>query len=120
MSLVIFFAFISPIVFVRAYSPKFNSEIWKNSIDENIIYGETPAHLKGEMVEDLIESKILIGKTKEQIESILGKNNFREDVYQDDIIWYFFQSKNILEGCDKIYIVFNDKISLKAGIGGCD
>ncbi|MCF8298111.1 MAG: hypothetical protein K9J13_11240 [Saprospiraceae bacterium] len=120
IALLIFFVFIIPFIFIRAYSPKFDSEIWKNSINKNRTYGGIPAYSNGEMVEDLIESEILIGKTIDEIEFILGRNHFKQKYSDSTTIWYFYQNQSIFDGCDKIYIEFENNKSVNAEIGGCD
>lgn len=120
VSLIIFSAFILPPLFLRVYTPKFKSEIWKSEINENRTYGGTPAYLRGEMVEDLIESEILLKKTLNEIELILGPNNFQQEHSDSNTVWYFYQRKSFFDGCDKIFIEFENGLSENAGIGGCD
>lgn len=104
----------------RLYTPDFDSKTWKRSINLNRTYGGIPAYSRGEMVQDLIESEILLGKSLYQIETIIGKNHFLQQNSDSNIIWYFYQSRSFIDGCDKIYVEFNNEVCTKAGIGGCD
>lgn len=72
------------------------------------------------MVEDLIKSEILIDKTRKDIENILGKNNFIIKGSGPRFLWYFYESRSFLDGCDKVVIEFENGKSTSAGIGGCD
>lgn len=110
-----------PFIILPLRQPKFESEIWKKSIDNTRFYGNTPAYARGEMVEDAVESGILINKTLAQIEDMLGPNHFTEKTSKNPhVIWYYYSNNNPFEGCDKIYIVFEKENSIDAGIGGCD
>jgi hypothetical protein len=120
ISILIFSLISLPFLIVRIYTPSFDSEKWKSSINENRTYGGTPAYSQGHMVQDLIESEILIGKSLNEIELIIGENHFTQQYSDSNTIWYFYQNKSFLDGCDKVYIEFEKKLSIKAGIGGCD
>lgn len=109
-----------PFVLIWSHAPSFDSEVWKNSINENRSYGGVPAYAKGEMVEDLIKSEILVDKTRKDIENILGKNNFIIEGSGPRFLWYFYESRSFLDGCDKVVIEFENGKSTSAGIGGCD
>lgn len=120
ISISIFSLVILPFLIIRIYTPSFDSEIWKNSINENRTYGGTPAYSEGQMVQNLIDSEILLGKTLSEIEQIIGENHLTQQYSDSTTIWYFYQKKSFFDGCDKIYIEFEKGLSTKAGIGGCD
>ena len=56
-SIIIFLIFVLPFFYLRYCKAKFDSEKWKNTHN-------------GEMIENLIDSKILIGKSVKQVEDI--------------------------------------------------
>ena len=120
ISISIFSLVIFPFLVIRIYAPSFDSEIWKNSINENRTYDGTPAYSEGQMVQDLIDSEILLGKTLSEIEQLIGENHFTQQYSDSTTIWYFYQNKSFFDGCDKVYIEFEKGISAKAGIGRCD
>lgn len=62
----------------------------------------------------------MVGKWRTQIESILGQNHFTTNYENTNTLWYFYSNDNPFEGCDKIFITFENEISIDAGIGGCD
>lgn len=121
-SLLIYLLFVVPFLIIRIHQTRFDSEIWKNSINTNSFYADNPACGRGDMVEDLIDSKILLNKTLDQVESLLGKNHFEMKFYYNrpNTIWYFYSNDTPFEGCDKVYITFENGLSTNAGIGGCD
>jgi hypothetical protein len=120
ISISIFSLVILPFLIIRIYTPSFDSEKWKNSINKTRTYGGTQAYSQGQMVQDLIDSEILLGKTLSEIEQIIGENHFTQKYSDSNTIWYFYQSKSFFDGCDKVYIEFEKELSTKAGIGECD
>lgn len=114
--LIVVFTLISSII----YNKSFNSIRWKNELDHTKIYDKYPAHKNGDMVPDIIESKILIGLSTENIEKVLGNNFYFTIEDNDTIFWYFYSNKKIFDGCDKLFVKIKKGQCYKAGFGGCD
>jgi hypothetical protein len=120
LSIFIYFIFISPFVVYRIYKNPFVSEQWKSELNPYKIYDKYPAHINGDMVADIISSKILIGLPIENIEKLLGNNYYITTYERDTTLWYFYSNKNIFDGCDKLYVTMNNGQCIKADFGGCD
>lgn len=104
--------FISPIIYLKivpivffifGYLPakEFSSEKWLDEKQNRYV-----------LTEDLIESQILIGKTREEVETILGKHSSQ---YDDINHWtYYAGLKPQILNIDPYYILFiefrNDKV----------
>jgi hypothetical protein len=101
------------------HKTKFNSEKWKSSLNMHHFYADTPAHNSGNMVEDIVANKLVIGKSEKEIIKMLGKNYFTENHSGENVKYYFYKG-SIFDGCDKLWIEFENSICIKSGISGCD
>jgi hypothetical protein len=120
LSVFIYFIFIFPCIVYRIYKNQFVSEQWKSELNPNKIYDKYPAHINGDMVADIISSKILIGLPVVSIEQQLGKNYYITTNEHDTTLWYFYSNNNIFDGCDKLYVTMKNGQCIKADFGGCD
>jgi hypothetical protein len=89
---IIYFLIVLIFVFSSLYYPShdFNKQKWISDTEKRY-----------ELSEDIIESKILIGKTKSQVEEMLGKS----DGWTEEDIWcYYLGYKPSLFGIDPDYL----------------
>jgi hypothetical protein len=98
--LVFFLAFVIGMSLIWMFEERFSTEKWK---------AEPTRRYK--MVDDLIESQILLGKSKEKVVLMLGYPNLRSDD-QIDVFAYslgvppsFFKTKR-----EKLLVIFNKEI----------
>lgn len=98
---------------------KFNSKKWKSSINWNHLYGDSPSHNCGRMVEDIVLNKIMLGKNQAEIIEALGESYFTEH-HSGINLWYYFYKGGILDGCDKLWLQFENNICVRSGVAGCD
>lgn len=109
-----------PFLYMRFYTIPFSEQQWKTGLDSGRLYDKYPAHKNGGMVEDIIERKILIGLSKEQVENKLGKNYYIDKWNNSDNMVYFYSHTNIFDGCDKLFVKLKDSVCIEAFYGGCD
>ncbi|MDR1761871.1 MAG: hypothetical protein LBR55_05420 [Bacteroidales bacterium] len=123
-AIAIYLIFIVPFIAIRVYKKPFNSEKWKSEINNYMYYDNNPAHANGNMVPDIIDSKILIGLSTNEIEELLGKNYFIydvDDVYVHDTVFqYFYSNRPLFDGCDKLSVTIKNGRCVEADFGGCD
>jgi hypothetical protein len=122
---VLLFAVIwSPFVVRSFHHPRFDPATWKRSVDPGRSYAGYPAHAAGYMVTDIIESEVCIGKTRSEIEEMLGSHYFpQSDLWAlpgDTCIGYFYSDKILFDGCDKLLLCFERDVCVHAGYFGCD
>ncbi|QQR87330.1 MAG: hypothetical protein IPJ76_03660 [Flavobacteriales bacterium] len=111
-----------PFPFNYFYHPSFDQEEWKNSLDHNYMYVDEryPAHKAGNMVPDIIESGICLGKSRTEVEDLLGKDHFHEVGLCDSCFAYFYSGGGLFDGCNKL--AFRFELGRCAGVSywGCD
>jgi hypothetical protein len=124
-SIALYSIFFCPFVVKRFYNTPFNSEKWKAQINTNRHYDIYPAHANGDMVQYIIESKVLIGLSIEEIENKLGKNYY-SDQWVDDFtegktrLFYFYSGGVLFDGCDKLMVIMKNNKCIETSFGGCD
>ena len=123
-TIILYSIIISPLIVMSLHRNKFNSEEWKIELSENNRYGVNRAHLHGEMVEDIIKSGILIGKNLTEVENLLGihYDTFPRKPYSEYTmeIYYVYDNPQLLSGCDKLFVVFEQDSCIRSYKGGCD
>jgi hypothetical protein len=107
------------------HHPRFDAELWRSSINFNhSIVGLYPAHKAGYMVPDIIESGVFVGKTKREVEEMLGPHKVPQDHLgycgSENSIGYFYSGQVLFDGCDKLVISFTNDICTSASYCGCD
>lgn len=104
------------------HHPSFDPITWKSSFDYNNLYVDEryPAHKAGHMVPDIIESGMCIGKTKTEIESLLGTDHFHEIGLCDSCFAYFYSGGGLFDGCNKLALRFENGRCIGASFWGCD
>lgn len=108
-------------VFNRFYITSFDSNKWKSELDYSRIYDKNPAHTNGDMVEDIISNRLLIGLSKEEVINQLGKNYFQEGTYGiDSTFYYFYSGGGLYNGCDKLEVLFENGKCIDTRYAGCD
>lgn len=120
-SVVLFLLLWLPFLFLKLYSPGFNSAEWKTSLNPNYMaHDGTPAHRAGSMVASILTSDTLIGKSLPEIDSILGPEHFQEPLYGDSCYFYLYSNWNPFDWCDKLAIKMRDGVCIGASYFGCD
>jgi hypothetical protein len=120
-SIVTYLIFVLPVIAYVQYRTPFDSNRWKNELNRSYIYvGNTPAHANGNMVEDIIDKKLLEGLTINQAIDLLGKNYFIEIRNGDTFHYYPYSNGNPFDGCDKLYVEVANGMVKSYGFGGCD
>jgi hypothetical protein len=119
-SFLLYIVCLIPFAFLRLYRRSFDENKWRTEVNYNKRYGNNPAHMNGDMVEDIIESKILVGLSKKEIETKLGTNYFSDPNLEVENMLYFYSNRNIFEGCDKLLIKIKDGRCFDTGYMGCD
>jgi hypothetical protein len=77
IGLFFFVAFIISMTFFYFFEERFDSEIWKTQ------------HTKRyKMAKDIVEEKLLLGKTKDEVFKLLGKSDFSENTDSNIMIYY--------------------------------
>jgi hypothetical protein len=124
-SLCLFCIVFFPFLALRFYHRSFESKKWKTELNLRRYYDNHPAHANGDMVDDIIESRMLIGLNLEEIESKLGQNYFTDEAYNNKLstekrLFYFYSRTHIFNGCDKLLVVLFDNKCVDATYAGCD
>ncbi len=98
--------FVSPIIYILIMLVFFFCLSYYPTHDFNKQKWESDTEKRYELSEDLIESKILIGKTKKEVIEILGE----PDGWKEDDYWsYYLGFKPSLLGIDPDYLDINFK-----------
>lgn len=84
------------------------------------MYDKYPAHENGGMIQNIIESNMLIGLSKTEILDKLGTNYFTKNEDSEEKLFFFYSSYTIFDGCDKLIVTLKNGICTTAGYGGCD
>jgi len=120
-SIVLFFLFWLPFLFLWLYKPGFDSGEWKASLNPNYMaHDGTPSHRAGSMVASIPDSDTLIGKSIPEIESILGAEHFQEPLYGDSCYFYLYSNWNPFDGCNKLAIKIRNGVCVGCNYFGCD
>lgn len=104
------------------HRPAFDPTTWKSALDRTYLYVDEryPAHKAGHMVPDIIESGICVGKTRSEIESLLGIDHFHEIGLCDSCFAYFYSGGGLFDGCNKLALRFEKGRCVSASFWGCD
>lgn len=119
ISFLIYLLTTAPFTLYILRNTPFNSMAWKTEFNGNINYDKFPAHSNGNMVANIIESKMLIGQPLSKIENVLGNNYYITTNENRTTLWYFYASKNIFDGCDKLSVTMEGGSCIDACFGGC-
>ncbi|MGI4869602.1 MAG: hypothetical protein ACRYFX_00315 [Janthinobacterium lividum] len=79
-----------------------------------------PAHLHGEMVTSFLNSKAAIGLSGQELDALLGTSYYIEKRGEDTARYYYYDTANIFDGCDKIYVRLHEGHCIEAFHAGCD
>jgi len=109
-----------PVLCFNLYQTPFYAPRWKYELDYTRIYDKYPAHVNGNMMEDIINSKIAVGITLQEIQDLFGSNYFINSFDGDTTLYFFYSNPSPFDGCDKLYIHMRHGRSTDAGYGGCD
>jgi len=107
------------------HHPRFNASVWRASTNPNYsIAGLYPAHEAGYMVPDIIASEVCVGKTRSEIEAMLGPHVIPQShlgyCSNDTCIGYFYSGQVLFDGCNKLMLCFKNDVCTHAGYCGCD
>lgn len=104
----------------RFYNKPFDSNRWKTELDHTRIYDRYPAHANGDMVPDIISSKILIGLSLSDTRKVLGENYYITVHETDTTLWYYYSNKKIFDGCDQLCVSIKNGRCTDTNFGNCD
>jgi hypothetical protein len=95
-SLAVYFAFLLPFIFIILFPFRFNSIQWKSDM-------QGFPNARGYMVEDIISSRLLIGKSESDVLQILGKPDHQ--VFGE---YEYYYSDSFFDGCDNMRVIFKN------------
>ena len=103
IGMVFFFSFVLATTLIWFFEERFNVEQWK-----------TQPRMRYKMADDIIENKILIGKTKQDIVLLLGKAQYEITEGKDHFIYRLGKPTSFSELKEaKLIIVFENNIAVK-------
>lgn len=106
IGLFFFAAFIISTSLIWLFEERFDSDNWKSQPE-----------MRYKMVDDIVEQKSLLGKTKEEVTVLLGEPSSRESIGKDIFLYYlgrppsFFKAKR-----EQLLVVFTDQKVVKVAI----
>ncbi|APY01412.1 hypothetical protein [Lacinutrix venerupis] len=103
IGMVFFFSFVLATTLIWFFEERFNVEQWK-----------TQPRMRYKMADDIIENKILIGKTKQDIILLLGKAQYEITEGKNHFIYSLGKPTSFSELKEaKLIIVFENNIAVK-------